>query len=252
MAAPASPEVFKRSTNRRLYTWVAIGAALTVFAGFARTYYQKSFYTTPSPNHPVLPALLHIHGLVMTTWFVLFIVQVRLIAAHRADLHRRLGVAGAILAGLVVAIDIGVSLRNVHRLFIAQAGSTRALGFLAINFGALLSFGILVATAVLLRRRPDYHKRFMTLACLSILGAAIDPLPLTLPFLGFLDSFSQCEMFGVWDIWVAVCIAADALKNRRLHPAWIWGARLVVGLQVTAGAVRYTSSWQQFAAWLVR
>ena len=30
MAAPANSEVFKRSTNRRLYTWVAIGAALTV------------------------------------------------------------------------------------------------------------------------------------------------------------------------------------------------------------------------------
>jgi hypothetical protein len=131
MAAPASSEVFKRSTNRRLYTWVAIGAALTVFAGFARTYYLKSFYTTPSPNHPVLPALLHIHGLVMTTWVVLFIVQVRLVAAHRADLHRKLGVAGAILAGLVVAINIDVSLRSVHRLFTTQAGSTRVLGFLA-------------------------------------------------------------------------------------------------------------------------
>jgi hypothetical protein len=252
MAAPASSEVFKRSTNRRLYTWVAIGAALTVFAGFARTYYLKSFYSTPSPMHPVLPPLLHIHGLVMTTWFVLFFVQVRLIAAHRTDLHRRLGVAGAVLAGLVVALDAGVSLRTVHRLFTAQAGSTHALGFLAINFGVLLSFGILVAAAVLLRRRADYHKRFMTLACLSILGPAIDRLSLTLPFLGFLDSFSQWEMFGVWDIGGALCIGADALKNRRLHPAWIWGAVLVVALQVAAGAVRYTSSWQQFAAWLVR
>ena len=145
-----------------------------------------------------------------------------------------------------------MSLRNVHRLITAHPGSQGALGFLAINFGVLLSFGILVTAAVLLRRRPDYHKRFMTLACLSILGPAIDRLSLTLPFLGFLDSFNQWEMFGVWDLGAALCIGADALKNRRLHPAWIWGVLLVVGLQVAAGAVRYTSSWQQFAAWLVR
>jgi len=90
------------------------------------------------------------------------------------------------------------------------------------------------------------------LACLSILGPAIDRLSLTLPFMSFLDRFTQWEMFGVWDLGVALCIGADALKNRRLHPAWIWGALLVLGLQVAAGAVRYTSCWQQFAAWLVR
>jgi hypothetical protein len=188
----------------------------------------------------------------MTTWFVLFFVQVRLIAADRADLHRRLGVVGATLAGLLVVVDAAVSLRNAHGLLTAHPGSTGALGFLAINLGVLLSFGILVAAAVLLRRRPDYHKRFMTLACLSILGPAIDRFSLTLPFLGFLDGFNQWEMFGVWDLGAALCIGADTFKNRRLHPAWVWGAILVVGLQVVAGAVRYSSSWQHFAAWLVK
>ena len=52
-------------------------------AGFARTYYLKELYATPA-----LPILLHIHGAVMTLWYVLFIVQVRLVAAHRVALHR--------------------------------------------------------------------------------------------------------------------------------------------------------------------
>ena len=254
MATISTPSsvVNRKEARCRFYTWVAVGAALVVFLGFARTYYLKGLYGTPPPFRPVLSPLLHVHGLVMTTWFVLSFVQVRLVAAQRTDLHRRLGVAGAMLAGLVVGIDGDVTLRNVHRSFMAHPESPHALGFLAINFGILLSFAILIASAILLRRRPDYHKRFMALACLSILGPAIDRLSLTLPFLQFLDSLSQWKMFGVWDLGAAVCIGVDALKNRKLHPAWLWGAILILGTQLVTGVLTYVPAWQRFAAWLVR
>ena len=116
----SSSGVTRKAAHRRFYTWVAVGTALIVFVGFARTYYLKAFYSTPPPLHPVLSLLVRFHGLVMTTWFVVFFVQVRLVAAHRIDLHRRVGVAGAALAALVVGIDTKVVLRNVHRQFIAS------------------------------------------------------------------------------------------------------------------------------------
>lgn len=43
-------------------------------------------------------SLLHAHGFVMTAWFLLFGAQTWLVEAHRIDLHRRLGVLGAILS----------------------------------------------------------------------------------------------------------------------------------------------------------
>jgi hypothetical protein len=43
----------------------------------------------------------------MTAWLVLFFVQVRLVAVHRTDLHRGLGVVGAVLAGLVLVVGTG-------------------------------------------------------------------------------------------------------------------------------------------------
>src|SRR5258708_37817452 len=93
MSAPStsSAKANRWASDRRLYPGVAIGTALITFIGFAQTYYLKVLFGTPP-----LRLLLHIHGLVMTTWFVLFFVQVRLIAVHRRDLHRRLGVAGAV------------------------------------------------------------------------------------------------------------------------------------------------------------
>jgi len=73
------------SLRNTYFTWAAIVAMLLVFAGFARSYYLKTFFATP-----VLPTLLHLHGAILTLWFVLFFVQVRLVAVRRVDLHRLL------------------------------------------------------------------------------------------------------------------------------------------------------------------
>jgi hypothetical protein len=53
---------------------------------------------------PPLPALLHVHGVIMSAWCVLFFVQTYLVATHRVRVHRRLGIFGAVLAFLVVAV----------------------------------------------------------------------------------------------------------------------------------------------------
>ena len=86
-------------TDRRLFLAVAILFPLIVGIGFARTYYLKTVFN-PDP----LPSLLvHVHGLLMTAWVVLFVVQIWLVRSHRVSLHRRLGVAGVVLA-VAVAI----------------------------------------------------------------------------------------------------------------------------------------------------
>jgi hypothetical protein len=50
-----------------------------VFAGFARTYYLRPYFDTP---------LLHLHGLVFTSWIVLLLAQAALVAAKRTPLRR--------------------------------------------------------------------------------------------------------------------------------------------------------------------
>ena len=88
-------------SERRLDRFLYLGASLIflalVFWTFARTFYLMRFFDTPS-----LSALLLIHGTVMTGWVVLLVAQTSLIAAHRVQWHRRLGVFGAFWAALVV------------------------------------------------------------------------------------------------------------------------------------------------------
>ena len=55
-----NPAIQTTNKDRRLYIWFAALMPLIVLAGFARTYYLKGFFGTPS-----LPGLLvHLHGLV--------------------------------------------------------------------------------------------------------------------------------------------------------------------------------------------
>src|SRR4029450_13282687 len=98
----ATPRVPTCVNDRRLYKLAAILTPLIVLAGFARTYYLKPFFHTPDLASPIV----QLHGLVMTAWVVLFVTQISLVATRRTRVHQRLGVIGAVLAGLVVIVGI--------------------------------------------------------------------------------------------------------------------------------------------------
>jgi hypothetical protein len=217
--------------------------ALIVFVGFAQTYYLKVLFRTPP-----LRLLLHIHGLVMTAWLVLFFVQVRLIAAHRADLHRRLGVVGAVLAGMVLMVGVPVALSQGHLHLIANDSPLEPpLVFLPVPLGTLLLFGTFVTAAIFLRRRADYHKRVMALSCLSILLPGLDRLPLQ-----FIENADRLTLFGLNDVCIVICVAYDASKNRRVHRAWVWGGAMVLSVQILTLAMRNTHVWLRIAGWMLK
>jgi len=225
--------------DRRLYTWAAVAAVAVVFIGFARSYYLKGAFGAPA-----LPALVHAHGLVMTLWFVLFIVQARLVAARRVDLHRRLGISGVAVAALVLVVGIWTAISAAAR---GVSPGPPPLVFLVVPLGDMLVFAFLAGAGLLLRRRGDYHKRLMLLASVGMLTAAFARIPLEVVRAGGLPLF-----FALNDLLVLACVGYDTLKNRRLHPAFGWGALLIVLSQPLRLLLAGTDGWMQFASWLVR
>ncbi len=224
--------------ERRLYTWAALAAIAVVFAGFARTYFLKAGFGTPA-----LSTLVHVHGFVMTLWFAFFLMQVRLVAMHRTDLHRRTGVVGALLAVAVLIVGITTAITA------AQLGRTPGpppLVFLVIPLGDMLVFALLVSTGLYFRGRSDIHKRLMLLSCVGLLAAAISRIPLD-----FIKAGGVPVFFGLTDLIVLSCVAYDTVKHRRLHPAFGWGMLLIVASQPLRLLLSGTSAWHQFASWLV-
>jgi hypothetical protein len=224
--------------DRRFATRVAVAAALIVFVGFTRTYYLKGIFGTPALSS----GLVHLHGIVMTLWFALFMVQARLIAAHRTDLHRRVGVVGALLAVLVLVVGVTTAIVAAKRGF---TPGPPPLVFLSIPLGDMLVFAVLVSLGLLFRRRSDIHRRLMLLSCVGILGAAISRIPL-----GFIETGGPLTFFGLTDLCVLACVVFDTVKNRRLHPAFGWGVLFIVASQPLRLMLTGTAVWMQFATWL--
>ena len=77
------------SARMRFYPLIAIVLVAFIIIGFSRTYYLRFL-----SDLPPMRAVMQLHGLVFTAWLALFVAQTQLIAAHRVDLHRKLGIVG--------------------------------------------------------------------------------------------------------------------------------------------------------------
>lgn len=234
------PTIHRSVRERRLYVWAALFIPVIVLAGFARTYYLKGLFGTPA-----LPGLLvHLHGFVMTSWVVLFVVQVWLVAARRVRVHQRLGVLGAVLAGLMVVVGIATAIAAAAR---GSSPGPPPLQFLVVPLGDMLVFAVLVGTALYFRRRMPIHKRLMVLAAVNLLAPAIARIPLH-----FIEVGGPLAFFGLTDLCLLACVAFDTIKHRRLHPVFVWSMLLIVASQPLRLMLAGTDAWLRFATWLVR
>jgi len=214
-------------------------ALLVVFAGFSRTFFLKGAYGTPA-----LTPLMLVHGIVMTLWFSLFLVQARLVASGRTDLHRRLGIFGGLLAVGVVIVGVTLGISGAR---LGHSPGPPPLIFLGIPLFDMLIFTILVSTGLYFRKRPETHKRLMLLANMSILTAAIARIPVA-----FIHDGGLMMNFGLTNLLIILFVAYDSVKHRRLHPAFGWGAALVLVSLPLRLWVMGTPTWMRFATWVVK
>jgi len=225
--------------DRMFYTGLAVVAAAIVFAGFARTYYLRDLF-----GRPPLRPLLHLHGFLFTSWLAFLLLQTTLVAAKRTDIHRRLGVAGGVLATLMIVVGIITAIHAARR-GVTPPGGPPPLVFLVIPLGDILMFSILVAAGFYYRSQSEIHKRLMLVATIAILAPAIARLPFA-----FILANGPLAFFGLTDLILLACGFYDAISRRRLHPAYLWSGLALVASQPLRLAVGGTEAWLAFARWL--
>jgi hypothetical protein len=122
------------------------------------------------------------------------------------------------------------------------------LNVLALELTQMLLFACLVAAAVRLRNRYDWHKRLMLLATLCILPNVI----VRLSFLTDIEFFTRnINLLGLWALTVILVVALDSHRRRRLHPAFGLVGALAIASLYAAYFVGITNGWIRFATWLV-
>ncbi len=228
--------------DRRLFLTAAILFPVIVLLGFAPTYYLKSLFGSPP-----LPSLyVHVHGLMMTAWVVLFFAQVRLISAKRIRLHQRLGYAGIGLATLIVVTGIPVALRAAKYGSASSPPGIPPLAFLLVPLVDLVVFGLLFGTAVYYRRRPAAHKALMLLTAISLLPPALGRIPIAT-----LQALGPLWFLGFPSLLAAVALALTARHYGHVNRVFLAGTVMLIGSYVVRLALMMTETWMQTAAWLV-
>ena len=231
--------------DRFFYTGMAIVMALTVFIGFAPTFYLRTFFGSPvSPTGAVtLSPLAQVHGAVFSLWVVLFIVQTALVANRRVAVHRTLGYAGAGLAALMVILGSLTAIRAAARGSAPPGMDSRT--FLAIPAFDMVLFAGFIIAAMRARRDKEKHKRLMLMAYISIIVAAVARIPGVLPL-------GPPGFFGFTAIFILIGIAYDWYSRRRIHPVYLWGGGIFVLSVPLRLMIAGTAPWHRLADFLIR
>jgi hypothetical protein len=238
--ATVQPFRAARQDDRLFFTGMGLFVALIVFGGFARSYYLAHWLEAPART-PDLTPLLHLHAIVFSAWILLGIAQPALIARGRPDLHRRLGIVGAIVAFLVWVLG---NLAAVEAIESGYRGLGDPYAFYAITFFSIQAFGLIVLLGILWREHADTHKRLMLLSSASILEAAVGRLPLEL-----VVRTAPLSFYVGANLIIVAGAAYDLISRGRIQGVWLWGGGALVASQALRVAIMDSSPWLAFARW---
>jgi hypothetical protein len=116
------------------------------------------------------------------------------------------------------------------------------LQFLIIPIVDITLFAAFVWLAIAQRHTPQNHKRWMLLATLAIIPAAIARWPGLAPF-------GPIAFFGLTDLFIIALVIWDVRTRGRLHPVTLWGGLVIIVSQPLRLVVSGTEGWLAFARW---
>jgi hypothetical protein len=215
-----------------------------VFVGFGPTYFFPPFTRSPQSTLTGGPVtlLVHVHAALFSAWVLLFIAQTTLVAQRKLVAHRRLGIAGGVLAALMVIVGTLTALKKAAR---GEApGGIDPYEFLMVPLSDIAFFAGFVTAALLVRANRDAHKRLMLLAYVCVVVAAVARLPGVLPL-------GPLAFFGLAFLFIVAGIIYDRASRGRVHPVYVWGGAILAASVPLRLMIAGTDAWARVAQWMV-
>ncbi len=248
--APSRPPPGANLT-RRLYAAAAVAIGVVMFLGFQQFY----LHGKAAGGRPVPPPLLKpviAHGVTMTLWVILLIVQSFLVTARKVALHRTLGSLGAVLAVAVFGFGVWLAITAVQLAPPeVELWDLPIRRFLAVPLLSIATFAGLVAAGVVFRKRPDLHRPLMFCATLVAIPAAADRYQ---PIVSLYRDNLMGRAFGPFAFAVGFglvfLVLHSAVRRKFDAPfAICWGIVALVGAGTMALA--RTPAWDAIASFLL-
>ena len=254
MYATQNFPAYKR-TDRNFFLFMMILMWSAILSGFGYEMVQKYQH-----NKLHYPLIVTFHAIAFVGWLVLITTQIILIRTNHVSLHKKLGWAGAILAGIMVILG---TITTIIMSKLEYGTPDGDLHFLSVTLGDMLLFGTIAGAGIYLRTHASAHKRLMLVATLLLSDAgygrwaALKISPLFgnyfwtyttfhegfLPFFGFqvLPTLVTILLLGLYDL----------ITRKQLHPVYIWVVGWYLVVVLTASWLYYSPWWYQVAKHIV-
>ncbi len=241
MTVGAIPE---RGT-RWFHVFMALAVVAVAFGGFMPTYWTR----LGQPSFSVAP-IIHIHGALFFAWTLFFLAQTLLVATGRVQDHRAWGLAGISLA---TAMGISVVLASINSMKVADSLGVGDAGrqFSIVALSALVLFGTFITLAIVNVRRPEAHRRYMLLAVVPLLHAAMARVFMTLfapaGAVGPPPIFVAVPPGLFVDLFIVAAMAHDWRTRGRPHRIYVVGGACIVAVQLLIVPLGAMSAWTSIA-----
>ncbi len=185
-----------------------------------------------------VPPLLHFHGAVFLSWFVLFTVQARLVGAGNVQLHMRLGQLSVLLAVTMIVLAYFV-MRHAYANPDFSIAGLPAGSSIIFPFTDIVNFTIAYSLAIANRGTAVVHKRWMLLAGILM----IDPAAARIAIM----SGGPPPMILAIELALFVALIVYDVRTRR-RPSWatMCGLGLYIAAIASKFTVAHTPAWANF------
>jgi hypothetical protein len=219
----------KRRVPKKLHPYFVgftIVFAVLVVAGFSR-----SFFLPMAEGTLAKPLFVHVHGALFFGWTALLVLQASLAATKRLRLHRKVGsFAGWLIIPMLLMGTIVAARDTVHDYYAGDGEA--ALSFFYGELADLAMFGVLAGAAMILRDKPEFHKRWVIMGSLGLLGAAI----------GRIHEISSYGLY-IFIALIASVAVFDIASRRAIHVATLVGAGFLMAMNLTEEPIGNTQAW---------
>ena len=214
---------------------------LVVQMGFYKTYLR--FF----PDFKGFELLHHIHGMLMSSWLLMLIVQPLLIRAGKYKIHRLLGKISYVLAPLVW-ISMCLILRLSYQKGVLSIAPRDIIASQALNIPQLIYFPLFYILAIAHKDDVVKHMRYMIGTALIMISAGlgrvlIEYFKVDITLTIFTTLYVEAALAAVFFLY-------DVIKKKDFIPNLIIMSTFICAILIYCA--RGTDAWQAFGNFIVK
>ncbi len=157
--------------------------------------------------------------------------------SHHVRWHRRVGLFGAGLGALIPVLGVATAI-TMGRFNLLQLHQAGAEAFLIIPLWDMATFTPAFALAVYWRKKPEFHRRLILIACCALTAASFGRFPPNI--------LPRIVFYAGVDFLILLGVVRDLIVNRSIHQVYRYALPAIILGQIV---VMYTATVEP-AAWM--